>query len=84
MASSLFSVLFTRLERFSDASSTDLLTWLKNFDRCFVTANKTDDLVKGQLVMMFVEGQAKAILEEFEEEKGTLQKYSTLIEKLKL
>ena len=83
MASSSFSVLFTRLERFSGSSTTDLPTWLKNFDRCCVIANKTDDLVKGQLLMMFVEGQAKAILEEFEEEKGTPQAYSALTEKLK-
>lgn len=83
MASSSFSVLFTRLERFTDSSSTDLQTWLKNFDRCCVIANKTDDLVKGQLLMMFVEGQAKAILEEFEEEKGTPQNYTALVQKLK-
>ena len=80
---SSLGILFTRLEKFSNNETIDLTTWLRSFDRCCVIANKTDDLIKGQLLMLFVEGQAKAILEEFEVEQGTPQTYSDLIRKLK-
>ena len=76
-------MLFTKWDRFSDAGSKDLDTWLRNFDRCCAIANKNDDAVKGHILMLFVDGQAKAVLEELEEEKGSAQKYSVCVTKLR-
>ena len=65
------AALFTNLGKFSsNENGVDLTGWLRQFDRCCIVVNKTDDLVKGQLLMLFVEGQAKAILEELEENNG--------------
>ena len=65
------AALFTNLGKFSrNENGVDLTGWLRQFDRCCVVANKTDGLVKRQLLMLFVEGQAKAILEELEENNG--------------
>ena len=75
------NVVFNKLEKFS--GNADLNTWLKNFERCCVVTNKTDDLVKGQLLMLFVDGQAKAVLEELEEVKEAPQKFSDSVTKLK-
>ena len=44
------NVVFNKLEKFSGIA--DLNTLLKNFERCCVVTNKTDDLVKGQLLML--------------------------------
>ena len=76
-------MLFTKWDRFSDAGSKDLDTWLRNSDRCCAMANKNDDTVKGHILMLFVDGQAKAVLEELEEEKGSAQKYSVCVTKLR-
>ena len=54
-------MLFTKLDRFSDAGSNDLDTWLRNFDHCCAIANKNDDTVKRHILMLFVDGQAKAV-----------------------
>ena len=75
------NVVFNKLEKFS--GNADLNTWLKNFERCCVVTNKTDDLVKGQLLMLFVDGQAKAVLEELEEVKEAPQKFSDSVTKLR-
>ena len=56
----------------------DLHTWLKNFERCCTIAEKKDDLVQGQLLMLSVEGRALAVSEQVEEEKGSQLKYSDL------
>ena len=85
MASSAY--IFTTLERFSDGSTTSLTTWLKKFERCCVVGNKTDTpacKIKGQLLLLFVEERAKAILEEFEETRGGIPlDFATLSAKLK-
>ena len=70
-------LLFSNLEKFS-GTNVDLVSWLRQFDRCCVVANKTDDAVKGQLLMLCVVGQAKAILENFEEENGAVQPFTEL------
>ena len=81
------SCIFSTLERFSDGNKTGLNTWLKKFDRCCVVANKVDGdngNIKGQLLLLFVDGRARAILEEFEETQGGQpQTYDALIAKLK-
>ena len=43
-----------------------------------VKAEKSDDLVLGQILMLCVDGLAKAILDQFKEEQGTPQKYGDL------
>lgn len=70
-------LLFANLEKFN-GSNTDLIPWLRQFERCCVVANKNDDNVKGQLLLICVSGQAKAILENYEEEQGAQQTYTAL------
>ena len=81
------SYIFSTLEKFSDGSSTDLSSFLAKFDRCCVVANKADaanNPVKGQLLMLFVEGRARAVLEEYElTQGGNPLTYTVLIAKLK-
>ena len=81
MASSAMSIIFTKLEKFNGEA--DLESWLRGFDRCCLVANKTDDLVKGQLLLLFVEKRARAVLEELEEEKGAPQKFTECRDRLK-
>ena len=69
-------LLFSNLEKFT--GNADLVSWIKQFDRCCVVANKTDNAVKGQLLMLCVAGQAKAILENFEEDQNGAQGYNAL------
>ena len=69
-------LLFSNIEKFTGTA--DLVSWIKQFDRCCVVANKTDDAVKGQLLMLCVAGQAKAILENFEEDQNGAQGYNAL------
>ena len=83
MSSSALSIVFTKLERFTGNNGSDLTTWIRNFERCCVIANKTDDLVKGQLMMLCVEGQALAVLEDLEERKKTPQKFTEIVTKLR-
>ena len=69
-------LLFSNLEKFT--GNADLVSWIKQFYRCCVVANKTDNAVKGQLLMLCVTGQAKAILENFEEDQNGAQGYDAL------
>eukprot|EP00795_Rhopilema_esculentum_P009397 gene9397-biopygen10865 len=68
--------------KFTGDGDINLHQWLRNFDRCCVIAEKSDDLVVGQILMLCVDGRAKAILDQFEDEKGSPQKYSELKEQL--
>ena len=77
------NLFFTQLRKFTGVISDDLTTWLREFERCCVIANKTDDLVKGQYLMLCVGGRAKAVLDDFEAENGTAQNFTALLEKLK-
>ena len=79
---SSFNILFSKLEKFTGDGDINLQQWLRNFDRCCVIAEKSDDLVVGQILMLCVDGRAKAILDQFEDEKGSPQKYSELKEQL--
>ena len=75
--------VFSRLPKFTGVDGgPDLHTWLKNFERCCTIAEKKDDLVQGQLLMLSVEGRALAVLEQVEEEKGSQLKYSDLKQSL--
>ena len=86
MASSV-SYIFSTLEKFADDSKMTLDHWLRKFERCCIVAKKTDGAegnVKGQLLLLYVEGRARAILEEFEDSQGgEPQTYAALVAKLK-
>ena len=71
MVSSGLNILFTKLDKF-DGTNTDLQSWLRNFERCCTIAGKRaeDELVKGQLLVLCLTGQALAVVEQLEEEKS--------------
>ena len=75
-------VIFSKLDKFTGNGDVDLRQWLRNFERCCVIAEKQDGLVLGQLLMLCVDGRAKAILDQFEEEKGEPPKLKDLKEQL--
>ena len=81
------SYIFSTLEKFTDGNTTELTNFLSKFDRCCIVANKVDadgSPVKGQLLMLFVEGRARAVLEEFElSQGGAQQTYTALVAKLR-
>lgn len=82
MSSSSISI-FQKLEKFSGQNDDDFLSWLRGFERCCVIAGKSEDpLVKGQLLMLCLTGQALAIGERLEEEKKTPQKFEDIKTKL--
>ena len=71
MASSGLNILFTKLHKF-DGTKADLQSWVHNFERCCTIAGKRaeDELVKGQLLVLCLTGQALAVVEQLEEEKS--------------
>ena len=73
-----YNNVFNRIEKFSGKGDTDFASWLRTFDRACTIAQKTDDLVKGQLMMLCLTGQAIAAAEQLEEEKNAQQPYSAL------
>ena len=80
------SFIFGALSKFSDGNGKDLALFLNEFDRCCGIANKVDGdtPVKENLLMMFVEGRAKAALQQYElSQNGVHQTYDTLKGKLK-
>ena len=74
--------IFQKLEKYSGELSNDLPSWLRGFERCCVIAGKTEDLVKGQLLLLCLSGRALAVAEGLEEEKGTPQNFTELKAKL--
>ena len=78
MASQGVLAIFSKLEKFDGRSDVDLSSWLRAFDRCCTIAQKDDDLVQGQLLMVCLDGQALAVAEQLEEEKKAQQKYSEI------
>ena len=79
---SSFNIILSKLEKFTGDGHIELHQWLRNFDRCCVIADKSDDLVVGQILTLCVDGRAKAVLDQFEEEQGDPQKYSSLEKQL--
>ena len=61
-----FMSIFAKLEKYDGKD--DLATWFKKFERCCTLANKVEDNVKGQLVMLCLEGQALAVAEQLDGE----------------
>ena len=75
---SALNIVFSTLEQFTGDGGLDFCQWLHSFERCCVIADKDDNLVQGQILMMCIDGRAKAIFDQFEAEKGSLQKYTAL------
>ena len=80
---SALNIVFSKLEKFTGNANVNLNEWLKSFERCCVIADKEDDLVRGQILMLCVSGRAKACLDQFEDSKQEPQKFSALKEQLK-
>ena len=76
------NIFFTKLSKFRGDLSEDLNTWLREFERCCIITNKHEPEVKGQFLMLCVEGRAKAILEKLEADEGEPQDYDILVNKL--
>ena len=61
-----FMSIFAKLEKYDGKD--DLATWFTKFERCCTLANKVEDNVKGQLVMLCLSGQALAVAEQLDGE----------------
>ena len=87
MAAGTNTYIFSALEKFADGNGAELNSFLTKFDRCCLIGNKADadgQPIKGQLLMLFVEGRARATLEEFEATHGGRQQtYVDLAAKLR-
>ena len=80
------SYIFNQVERFADGNGAQLKVFLTQFDRCCAVANKVDgDVpVKGTLLMLYLEGRAKAAMEEYVLTlNGVDPTYAQLVPKLK-
>lgn len=80
---SALNIVFSKLEKFTGNGNVNLSQWIKSFERCCVIAEKSDDLIQGQIFMLCVDGRAKACLDQFEDSKGAPQKFSDLKKQLK-
>ena len=69
--------VFNRIDKFN-GKDTDLASWIRTFDHACTIANKTDDLVRGQWLMLCLTGQALAVGEQLEEETKAQQPYTAL------
>ena len=74
MASSNLMALFSKLEKYN--GSEDLSSWLQKFNRCCMIADKNDDVIKGQLIMLCLSGQALAVAEQLEQERQGAQTFA--------
>ena len=72
--------VFNSLEKFNGTG--DLKTWLTRFRRCCRVTNKNEDDVKGQLVLLCLEGQALAVAEQLETERDGAQTFAQVVERL--
>ena len=74
MASSNLMALFSKLEKYN--GSEDLSSWLQKFNRCCMIADKNDDEIKGQLILLCLSGQALAVAEQLEQERQGAQTFA--------
>ena len=70
--------IFNRIDKFSGSGDTDFSSWLRTFDRACTIAQKTDDLVKGQIMMTCLTEQAMAAAGNLELRQGAQQPYAEL------
>ena len=65
--------VFSKLEKFDGTG--DLKSWLQKFNRCCLIAGKTENEIKGKLVMLSLSGQALAVAEQLEYERDGEQTF---------
>ena len=83
MASNSSISIFQKLEKFAGQRGDDLTSWLRKLERCCVISGKSDDdLVKGQLLLLCLCGQALSVAERLEDEKKEPQEFADLKAKL--
>ena len=82
MGDKAYSSVFNRVEKFDGKA--DLASWLRSFERCCTISKHNDDLIKGQLLMLCLDGQALAVAEHLETEKGAQQKFTEIKARLEL
>ena len=73
--------VFNNLEKFIGCD--DLNPWLQKFHRCCVISGKTEENIKGQLIMLCLGGQALAVAEQLEQELEGAQTYTQVKDRLK-
>ena len=66
--------VFSKLEKFNGKE--DLKSWFQKFNRCCTIAQKTEEDIKGQLIMLCLSGQALAVAEQLEYECDGTQTYA--------
>eukprot|EP00794_Sanderia_malayensis_P004986 gene4986-5644_t len=79
---SALNIVFSKLEKLTGNGNVNLNQWLKSFERCSVIGDKNDNLVLGQILMLCVDGRAKACLDQFKDAKHEPQKLSVLKKQL--
>lgn len=80
MASNNMMNLFGKLEKYNGKD--DLKSWIQKFNRICAIAQKTDDAMKGQIVMLCLEGQALAVAEQLEYELEGAQSFTQVKDRL--
>ena len=76
MATNNTMAVFSKLEKFNGKG--DLKSWFQKFNRCCTIAQKTEDDIKGQVIMLCLEGQALAVAEQLEYERDGLQTFNNV------
>ena len=79
--SSGLMAVFNKLEKYN-GSNNDLKSWLQKFNRCCLIANKVEEAIKGQLILLCLEGQALAVAEQLEYEKEGAQTFTEVKDRL--
>ena len=62
--------VFNKLEKFNGDG--DLKSWLQKFHRCCVISNKVEEAIKGQLILLCLEGKALVVGEVVVSEEGVV------------
>lgn len=80
MAGNNFAFVFSSMEKFNGKQES--ASWFRNFDRCCILTQKTEENVKAQLLMLCLNGQALAVAEQFEQENNAGQTFTALKNRL--
>ncbi len=72
--------VFSKLEKYDGTS--DLKSWFQKFNRCCLIANKVEEAIKGQIILLCLDGQALAVAEQLEYERDGAQTYTNVKNRL--
>ena len=72
--------VFNKLAKFDGTG--DFKSWLQKFNRCCIITNKVEEEIKGQLILLCLEGQALAIGEQLEYEREGAQTFTEVKDRL--